>query len=569
MIIRATLVETVRLLMSAGIPAISMMLFLALLTPAVLTAARGDLNSSTRINNPYSPADDIFSKALIDTSYADNGVTGIPAALYDIVVYKIVYDSIDAFGALTQASALVEIPMSAGTVSIVCYHHGTETHNDEVPSRTYVDMNPALDDSGYLSILSVFSAGGYLTVAPDYVGMGDSPGFHPYHHVESQGAAAVDAIRAARTLTASLSGTTGTTANTELYLSGYSQGGHATLSTHSEIEAKHAAEFTIKCSAPGAGAYDLSGAQLNRTFTEPDINTPMYLAYIIYSMNEVYTLQPDLSGIFKPPYDTTIPGLFDGTNDGITIRAGLPGMLNLDQLFYNANAADLRANHPDFMAKLLENSLHNWVPIAPILFLYADADTDVYQENSFNALEYMLKNNAPVRIQRVGTHKIHGTSYINSLEMMRNYFDSFSGVSPTTYNLWRGSSDNFFSEQIILGDPVTGMTVDHNNDNVFNLTSYALGLDPTLMSVRYLPTVSVDTAGKLEMTIIHRTNDLSLNVEMEISNTLLSGSWSTAVSDIEAGTPLNMGGGFQQLTYTSKTVLGTVGKQFLRIKVTR
>ena len=59
---------------------------------------------------------------------------------------------------------------------------------------------------------------------PDYIGMGESPGLHPYVHGESEATATIDMIRAAREfITDSLN----LIDNHQVFLSGYSQGGHA------------------------------------------------------------------------------------------------------------------------------------------------------------------------------------------------------------------------------------------------------------------------------------------------------------------------------------------------------
>ena len=52
---------------------------------------------------------------------------------------------------------------------------------------------------------------------PDYIGMGDSPGFHPYVHAKSEATASIDMVRAAREYLS----TTNFVDNNELFLTGY------------------------------------------------------------------------------------------------------------------------------------------------------------------------------------------------------------------------------------------------------------------------------------------------------------------------------------------------------------
>ena len=48
----------------------------------------------------------------------------------------------------------------------------------------------------------IFAAFGYVVCAPDFVGLGDSPGVHPYVHAKTEASAAIDMLRAARELDA-------------------------------------------------------------------------------------------------------------------------------------------------------------------------------------------------------------------------------------------------------------------------------------------------------------------------------------------------------------------------------
>ena len=70
---------------------------------------------------------------------------------------------------------------------------------------------------------------------PDYIGMGESPGLHPYCHGASE-ATTIDMIRAVREAE-SLDMIPGMTAdNGEMFVTGYSQGGHAAMATHKYVE---------------------------------------------------------------------------------------------------------------------------------------------------------------------------------------------------------------------------------------------------------------------------------------------------------------------------------------------
>ena len=46
--------------------------------------------------------------------------------------------------------------------------------------------------------------------------------------------------------------------NEQLFLTGYSQGGHACMATQKKLEEEYTNQFTITASSPMSGAYDIS-----------------------------------------------------------------------------------------------------------------------------------------------------------------------------------------------------------------------------------------------------------------------------------------------------------------------
>jgi dienelactone hydrolase len=107
----------------------------------------------------------------------------------------------------------------------VSWQHGTTTQRSEVPSK------PTPDEGVVASL--VFAGHGYLLAAPDYLGLGTSEGRHPYYHAESTAASVVDLLRAARRLAEARD----LAWPEPLFLTGFSQGGHASIAALRELEA--------------------------------------------------------------------------------------------------------------------------------------------------------------------------------------------------------------------------------------------------------------------------------------------------------------------------------------------
>jgi dienelactone hydrolase len=364
--------------------------------------ARGTLQSKTRVRT-ISAAE---MKALM-AQY------NLPAASpLGAEAWKLVYSTIDAKGQPTLASALAVLPTGAGKpLPLVAYQHGTIVEREAVPSRLV----------GEADVGVILGGGGYVAVLADYLGLGDSPGFHPYQHAKSQATAVVDALRAARQLMTEAS----VAWNSQLFLTGYSQGGHATLAAQREIELGHAGEFTITASAPCAGAYDMSGTTANDFLSSRPPPNPHYSAYLLKAYVEVYGLATDFASMLRPPYDTTLPPLFDGKHSSGAINAVMPALPIEILKPAELEAFRISPEHPLRLA-LADNDLHrDWVPKVPTRFYHCAGDRDVLQANSLVAFNAFKTAGAPaVEFFDPVPFADHGTCAPFSLFATKLWFDS-------------------------------------------------------------------------------------------------------------------------------------------------
>lgn len=335
-----------------------------------------------------------------------------------IDAWKLIYRTVDPRGSPTRASALVVTPAVTAdgptnpvALPMAIYHHGTITLREAVPSRLV----------GESEVGRILGGVGYVAVLPDYLGLGDSPGLHPYQHARSEATAAVDALRAARDFLV----TRGIQWNRQLFVTGYSQGGHAALSTQRELETHHAGEFTITASAPCAGAYDMSGVAAADFLSNRLPPNPYYSAYLLISYVRVYELYASPGSVLREPYDTTIPPLFDGFHDSGVINAALP-----------ARPAD--AVRPEFLAAfrdepdhpmriaLRDNDLHTgWKPVSPTRLYHCSGDEDVLPANStvaFNAFKGAGAGSVELIDPLVGAG--HGLCAPFALLQVKAWFDS-------------------------------------------------------------------------------------------------------------------------------------------------
>ncbi len=339
---------------------------------------------------------------------------GIPITpQYNVRLYKVDYETITPLGARTIASGALLLPEDTGyALPLVSYQHGTLTQTNSAPS--------SMDLSGEVSVGIGFATTGYAAAVPDYLGMGDSPGLHPYLHARSEATACVDMLRAVRTICA----TNGFPLASQLFLCGYSQGGHSTMALQRELEAYHTNEFTITACAPMAGPYDLSGVTTDDFLDGAPNPNPYYFLCLLGAYQDVYHLGPSLASLLAPPYNTTLPPLLNGNTSGAQINAAMP--TNAVQVLQTNFLAAFRSNprHP-FRLALQENDVYLWKPVAPMRLYQCSGDMDVDPANSQIALaSFQALGDTQVQFFDPLPGADHDTCAQPSLLLAKTWFDS-------------------------------------------------------------------------------------------------------------------------------------------------
>ena len=341
---------------------------------------------------------------------------------YDVETYKIVYNTIDALGQPTIASGAFCFPVSedCSNFPMAVYEHGTSLRKVDVPSydvqETYIGK--------------IFSAGGYNVVMPDYIGMGESPGLHPYCHGESEATATVDMIRAVREAE-TLGMIPGMTEdNGEMFVTGYSQGGHAAMATHKYVEENNLlSEFNILASAPCSGPYEITGAMAD-TILAASYSNPGYIVYLLAAYQSVYgDLYNSYSDILRSPYDVIVEPYFNGNNTTLgmgSLNNQLPNIIQdlvVDSVLQNFLNSASDYSHPLWQA-MSDNDNHDWTPERPVRMYYCTQDEQVSFQNAIAAEAAMLANGA-VNVEAVfmGDGN-HGECILPSLSDVYYWFDT-------------------------------------------------------------------------------------------------------------------------------------------------
>ena len=334
---------------------------------------------------------------------------------YDVDVIKIVYRTIDPDNNAAIASGLLLIPKNPGkSLPLLSYQHGTILKKDAVPSRM----------SGSYEVGLIFGTEGYVVACPDYLGMGDGKGMHPYMHAKSEATAIIDMLRAAKIVCKNR----GITLNNQLFLIGYSQGGHSTMAALKMIEEEYNSEFKVTACAPMAGPYDMSGTQLNFMLRDTFYPSPGYLPYVLYAYNKIYNMYPIIDSIFVSPYSGEFKLYF---NDNPTQELGAVDMLWPSSriptsIFKPVILQDIKdnINNPIRLA-LKDNNLYDWAPKSPVHLCHCNGDKDVAYQNSVVAYNSFI-NHGSTNVQLImpldgGDHE---TCIIPAFTHAIKWFDS-------------------------------------------------------------------------------------------------------------------------------------------------
>ncbi|MGB3074571.1 MAG: T9SS type A sorting domain-containing protein [Chitinophagales bacterium] len=355
-----------------------------------------------------------YSLNQIDSIYTANGIPGIILpSTYGVQAYKVLYNTLDADSLPILASGALFVPVAPNChAPLASYQHGTILLKEDVPSRLA---------GGEVIIGLSMAADGVVLCMPDYLGLGDSPGLHPYVHAETEARAVADLLVVSLTICDELN----ITLNNQLFLIGYSQGGHATMAAHQMIQEHYNSYFTVTASAPMSGPYDLSGVQAGIISQGGEYPNPGYLPYLLLSYNSVYHMYDAVSDFLVSPYDVLLPPLFDGLHTMAEVNAVMPAVPN--DIIVPA-VLDSFNTDPDYKLHgfLKDNDTYNWKPEAPLRMYFCEGDKDVNYLNAYVAYDtFTAKGATGISLVSSGAGLDHTGCAFPSLLSGKFWLDTF------------------------------------------------------------------------------------------------------------------------------------------------
>lgn len=319
-----------------------------------------------------------LTKAQIDGGTTASGLIALSgAAVCDVKVVKLNYNTVGVKGEDTNASGVMLVPTGTGCATpagLIAYAKGTDVQK----RRTLA--NPA-DEETFL-LAAMYAAQGYAVVATDYLGFDESAyEYHPYLHADSEASSVIDSIRAAR----NAASTVGATLNGKVMLTGYSQGGHSSMAAHRAIERDNAAEINVVGGAHLAGPYNLVGSFKE---TQAVAGVQFFVPYLVTAWQKVYgDIYTSPSVAFKTPYDSYIGTLLPNptlTYTTLITSGKLPGAGGetpdqaRDAMFQSAFVKDTQTSTTSPLYKAgVKNTLLGWNPKSKVLLCGGAGDPTV------------------------------------------------------------------------------------------------------------------------------------------------------------------------------------------------
>ncbi|MEZ0540473.1 alpha/beta hydrolase family protein [Fibrella arboris] len=327
----------------------------------------------------------------------------------DIQAYRLVYKTKNADNTDINASGvlIVPVPIGSETFPMVSEQHGTLFNEGDAPSYF-----TAASEAGTIGAL--FTSNGFILSCPDYVGYGESKNVpHPYLHRQTEALASLDMLRAAREFLK----TSAAKWDNRVFLAGYSQGGHATMSLLKLMEEQFPNEFTITAASCGAGPYNVEGfmQDLVTKTTHGIAGYNNLYVWVLQTYNRVYGLNRPMSYYFRDPYAADVQA--NGTRSTINVSINTA----FSDGFKNGitSGSDIA-----FLTGVRDNNVYDWKPKTPLQLYHGTADQQVFYRNSTDALAAMKARGATSVELITIPNKDHGPAIQDFLTGTFTFFNS-------------------------------------------------------------------------------------------------------------------------------------------------
>jgi hypothetical protein len=203
----------------------------------------------------------------------------------------------------------------------------------------------------------------------------------------------------------------------ELFTFGFSQGGHAALALHRVLQHRR---VDVTATATVGGVFDLERFFLLSIANTITATVPLYVSYLLLAYDDIYDVYEQTSDVFRQPYASTVPGLFDMRHFFDDVLAGMPPTTRelLTASYFSAVSSD--PGEP-LRVRLRENAVDRWRPRAPIRVYHSPDDEEVPFEDVLVSVDRLRRRGADVTVKTLPGLD-HVNSWVQAMPRAVTYF---------------------------------------------------------------------------------------------------------------------------------------------------
>ena len=171
--------------------------------------------------------------------------------------------------------------------------------------------------------------------------------------------------------------------NGELFIFGFSQGGHSALALQRELERMR---VKVDGTAVVGEVFDVERWFLGSLAREDSIAQALYVSYLLLAFDDIYDVFESTDDVFRRQYAGIVRNLFDMRHffDDVMFALPPPARDLLKPSYY----AQVTTNRDDPMrVRLRENAVDRWRPEAPVLAFHSQVDEEVPYDDALVSVD--------------------------------------------------------------------------------------------------------------------------------------------------------------------------------------
>lgn len=293
-----------------------------------------------------------------------NELDGSVVAQHDVTFYSITYRT-RYMGDPFDTRGLLIIPQGVDTANLLMYTHGTELPSRILGAENISPSNYAGETDTNRDVRNMglgWASAGYVVFMPDYIGYGISIGTdHPYMYMPEMFVSNVDGLLAAKSY---LQNNTDLYYDNRVFLTGWSQGGAASLSTHRYLQEDYASDFNVLGSSHLAGPHNFERFHDDMMGRGgEDVTIMPIFSWAVYSVNKFSELKRPTDQLYNYPVFDQMSALFTPSSDPNEVF----------RAYFRTNV--LNGEDQAYREVLQRNSNHSgWLPTGKVILHHGEDD---------------------------------------------------------------------------------------------------------------------------------------------------------------------------------------------------